>query len=275
MGDERTWDYLDANRERWNELTPIHARSAYYGVDAFKAGASTLRSIERAEVGDVAGKSLLHLQCHFGLDTLSWARLGATVTGVDFSEEAIALARALSAETGVPATFVRSDIYALPEALTGAFDTVFTSYGVLCWLPDLPAWARVIAHFLKPGGVFYIVDGHPFADVFYNEADATELRVAYSYFHAPEPMKWEAAGSYADHDAVVTRPSYEWTHSLGDIVDALTGAGLRIVFLHEFPVCSWARFPFMEEGADGWWRLPAGLPALPLTFSLRAERPAP
>lgn len=272
MEDERVQGYLDANRERWNELTPIHARSAYYGVDAFKAGASTLRSIERDELGDVTGKSLLHLQCHFGLDTLSWARRGATVTGVDFAEDAIALARALAAETGIPATFVRSDIYALPETLTGAFDIVFTSYGVLCWLPDLPAWARVIAHYLKPGGVFFIVDGHPFADVFYNEADAADLRVAYPYFHAPEPAKWEAAGSYADHTAIVTRPSYEWTHSLNDIVDALTAAGLRIVSLHEFPVCTWARFPFMEEGADGWWRLPAGLPALPLTFSLKAAR---
>ena len=224
-------------------------------------------------MGDVAGKSLLHLQCHFGMDTLSWARLGAHVTGVDFSAEAIALARSLSRELALEARFICSDIYALPDVLEEQFDIVFTSYGVLCWLPDLERWAQVIAHFLKPGGVFYIVEIHPFCDVFYDEAEAGELRVAYSYFHDPQPMRWESAGSYADRGAHVQHNiSYEWMHSLSDIVNALLATGLHIEYLHEFPYCVYARFPFLEEGADGWWRLPGGANLIPLTLSIKAHK---
>ena len=175
-------DYLKANRENWNERTPIHARSEFYDVEGFKAGRSTLTSIELEEVGEVAGRSLLHLQCHFGLDTMSWARLGAKVTGVDFSDQAIALARSLSKETGIEADFVLSDIYELPDVLDEQYDIVFTSFGVLNWLPDLKKWAQVIARFLKPGGTFYIVEFHPFADVFDEESDAVELRLHYPYF---------------------------------------------------------------------------------------------
>src|SRR5512136_2825848 len=139
----------------------IHVRSPFYDVAGFKAGKNSLKSVELAEVGDVGGKRLLHLQCHFGMDTLSWARLGARVTGVDYAPQAIDLARELAREAGLEADFICASIYDLPERLTGTFDIVFTSYGVLCWLPDLPAWGRVIAHFLRPGGIFYIADGHP------------------------------------------------------------------------------------------------------------------
>ena len=179
------------------KLTPIHARSAFYDVEAFKAGQSRLLSIEREEVGDVRGKSLLHLQCHFGLDTLSWARLGAQATGVDFSAPAIRLARALNDELGLGATFVHSNVYDLPDALTGQFDIVYTSYGVLVWLPDLIRWAAVVAHFLEPGGTFYIVEGHPFMYVFDMEraAEPQGLRVDQSYFGGAEPRRWEAEGA--------------------------------------------------------------------------------
>src|SRR5512147_3253183 len=140
-------DYLNSNQQLWNEWTGLHEQSPFYNVVGFKAGASTLRPIERQELTDVAGKTLLHLQCHFGLDTLSWARAGALATGVDLSDESIALARALSSELGIPATFVCSDILELPQALAGQFDIVFTSYGVLNWLHDLKSWAAVVAHF--------------------------------------------------------------------------------------------------------------------------------
>lgn len=271
--------HLDTNQAWWDERVSLHAGSAFYDVQAFKDGELTLMDLERRELGDVAGKSLLHLQCHFGLDTLSWARLGAEVTGVDFSAEGIALARSLSAELSIPATFVRSDIYDLPRVLSGPFDIVFTSYGVLCWLPDLVGWAEVIAHFLAPGGTFYIAETHPFALVFYDEEDAGDLQVHYPYFHGPGPMRFEVAGSYAEPEAEATnRVTYEWTHTLGGIVNALISTGLEIQFLHEFPHACYEMLPFMEQDADGWWRLtpPDGSTwaqdAIPLTFSLRARK---
>ena len=158
-GGDRQRQYMESNRRSWNERTPVHARSDFYGIERFKAGATSLLSVELEEMGDVQGKSLLHLQCHFGMDTLSWARLGANVTGADFSDEAIDLARSLSGELGIEAEFVLSNVYSLPDVLEAQYDIVFTSYGVLVWLPDLKPWAEVVAHFLRPGGFFYIVDG--------------------------------------------------------------------------------------------------------------------
>lgn len=271
LGDIKSMDgYLKANRELWNELTPIHARSHFYDVEGFKSGRCTLSPIEVEEVGDVSSKSLLHLQCHFGMDTLSWAKLGAKAVGVDFSDEAIALARSLSEETGIIANFICSDIYELSNVLDEKFDIVFTSAGVLCWLPDLKRWAEIISHFLKPEGIFYIFDGHPFSRIFSDSDRVTELKIAESYFSGPEPRHWESAGDYADPHAEVTHGSYEWTHSLGSIINALVGAGLRIEFLHEFPVLFFRAYPFMEQDRDKWWRLKGD--KVPLTFSLRASR---
>lgn len=262
--------YLKNNRELWNEFTPIHERSDFYDVEGFKKGRCTLKSIELEEVGDVAGKSLLHLQCHFGLDTLSWARLRAKVTGVDFSDKAIALARSLSKELGIKADFICCDIYDLPKNLDGEFDIVFTSTGVLCWLPDLNKWAEVISHFLKPGGSFYIFEEHRFTTVFDNSAGVTELKVTQSYFHTAEPVAWEVTGSYAGGKTDSPHTSYEWTHSMGDVINALISSGLRIEFVHEFPLCSWRRFPFMEQDEAGWWRIKGD--KIPLTFSLKATK---
>jgi SAM-dependent methyltransferase len=264
--------FTQANQDLWNELVPIHAASELYNLKGFKAGESTLSPIDLEEVGDVAGKSLLHLQCHFGLDTLSWARLGARVTGVDFSEKAITLARSLSRELGIEAQFICADVYDLPRVLEEQFDIVYTSGGVLCWLKDLGAWAGIIARHLKPGGIFYLRDSHPFLNVFDNERETTELTVRYSYFHKTAPMRWRPNGSYADPSAKVQNPSFEWTHSLGDIVNSLTAAGLRIEFLHEFPFLFYEHFSFMEKGADGAWRLKGKENTIPLMFSLRAMK---
>jgi SAM-dependent methyltransferase len=264
-------EYLRNNRELWNEITPIHAQSKFYDVEGFKKGSSSMRyPVEIEEMGDVSGKSLLHLQCHFGMGSLSWARLGAKVTGVDFSDKSIDLARSLSDELGIEADFVCCNIYDLPAKLSERFDIVYTSGGVLCWLPDLKKWAEIISHFLKPGGFFYILEGHPFSCVFDDSPDATELKVKYPYFHGPEPDKWEPEGDYAEPDVVVTHGSYEWTHSIGDIINSVIGAGLRIEFLHEFTLCSWRRFPFMEQDEAGWWRIKGD--KLPLTFSLKATK---
>jgi SAM-dependent methyltransferase len=267
-------EQTQANRRHWDEIVPIHLSSEFYDVAGFKAGRTSLKSVELEELGDVRGKSLLHLQCHFGMDTLSWAREGATVTGVDFSEQAVETARALSSETGIGARFLVSDIYALPENLQGQFDIVFTSYGVKAWLPDIKRWAQVAAHFVRPGGTFYIVEFHPFAGVFDDAPDVTDLRVHYPYFHSGEPLRFDGGDTYAAASAAVQHPTtYEWPHTLGDIVTALIDAGLRIEFLHEFPFMTYQHQPFTEVVADGKVRLKYHDGCVPLLFSIMATKP--
>ncbi len=194
-------EWLALNRALWDERVPIHVASDFYDVDAFLAGASTLRSFELEEVGDVSGLTLLHAQCHFGLDTLSWARRGARVTGLDFSEPAIAAARKLAADAGIEAEFVASDVYEAAAALGGRqFDVVYTGLGALNWLPDVERWARVMASLVAPGGRFYLAEFHPFSAVFAEDA----LTVKYPYFHT-EPFMWDEPGTYADAEAVRSR----------------------------------------------------------------------
>ena len=265
--------YLPANRALWDERVPLHRDSPFYDLAGFKAGRCSLKSIELAELGPVAGKSLLHLQCHFGMDTLSWARRGAHVTGADFSDQAIALAQSLSAELAIPARFVCANLYDLPTVLTEQFDIVFTSAGVLGWLPDIRRWGEVVAHFLRPGGTFYIREQHPFANAFGDTAAAAPTPQLASPYFDPEPTRWEASGSYAAPQAVtVHNVHYEWQHTLGDIVSALTTQGLRLEYFHEFPFAGWGCLPGMEQGADGWWRLPGQETLLPLMFSLKATK---
>jgi SAM-dependent methyltransferase len=263
--------YLENNKDIWNEITPIHARSAFYDVAGFKAGKSMMMMpFEFEEVGDVNGKSLLHLQCHFGMDTLVWGRRGAKATGVDFSEVAIKHAKELSKETGIKAEFICSDIYELPKVLKKKYDIVYTSGGVLCWLPDLNKWAEVIAHFLKPGGFFYIMEGHPFMNVFDNSKTATHLDVTQPYFHDPEPIKWSWEEDYADPSFIGKHSSYEWSHSLGEVVNVLIEAGLKIEFLHEHTAIFFKQFPFMQKGKDNFWHLEGD--KLPLVFSIKASK---
>jgi SAM-dependent methyltransferase len=241
-------------------------------VEGFKAGRERLHSIELGEVGDVRGKSMLHLQCHFGLDTLAWARHGAIVTGVDFSPESIALARSLSQELNIPAGFVCSDVLALPDNLQGQFDIVFSSYGILHWLSDLHRWSRVIAHFLKPGGFFYIVEDHPFMRTFSSDPESG-IKLDNPYFFSKDPHRAEIQGSYATGFVGETRTYYLWDHSLGEVIDSLIDAGLGLQFLHEFPFHLRAKFPSMLRGEDGYWRLPAHQSMIPLLFSLKAGKP--
>lgn len=265
---------MEINRVRWDELVPIHARSSMYGVERLRAGQTTLNFIELEELGDdVSGKSLLHLQCHFGLDTLSWAREGAIVTGVDYSQPAIDLARSLAEENGIEARFIQSNIYDLPDVLDESFDIVFTSYGVLCWLPDIRRWAEIIARYLKPGGTFYIVEGHPFNWVFETNESHTGLDIVYPYFTNNEPLVFDAPGTYADeHAQVQNTVTHQWHHPIGEIVTALIDAGLQMEFLHEHDVIPWKPWPFVEEAGGGNYKLPEDFPALPLTFSIKATR---
>jgi ubiquinone/menaquinone biosynthesis C-methylase UbiE len=262
-------EYTDVNRHNWNVWTGFHTASEFYDVAGFKAGKLSLNPLEREELGDVNGKTLLHLQCHFGLDTLSWARLGARVTGVDFAEDAISAAQTLARETVLDARFICSNIYRLPEALDEQFDIVFTSYGVLFWLQDLQRWAEIVARSLKPGGTFYIVEMHPFANVFNN--DITELQAKYSYTHQQTPHVEEFTGTYAgasDYRAT----EYTWSFGLGETLTALLQAGLRLEWVHEFPFAYYQQHPALTQHDDGTrrWADPAN--TIPLLFSVRAAK---
>jgi SAM-dependent methyltransferase len=267
-------DYLEVNRALWDEWTAIHESSAFYDVEGFKRGGVRLRDFELEEVGDVQGKSLLHIQCHFGIDTLSWARLGATVTGVDFSEPAIVLARRLADEVGLEARFLRSNVYHVDEVLDEEeFDVVYTSRGVLGWLPDVPRWAEVVARYVRPGGFFYIHEMHPFLYVFDDSEEATDLRVRFPYFPREEPLVFPVKGSYAEPEARVGTPHfYDWPHSMGEIVTALIENGLRVEFLHEFPFLDWS-LPFLEKRGRYWWLPEEREGEIPLMFSLKASKP--
>jgi SAM-dependent methyltransferase len=264
-------EYLRANQKLWNEWTEEHEKSSFYDLEGFKAGQERLKSIELEEVGNVRGKRLLHLQCHFGLDTLAWARHGALVTGADLSDESIALAQSLSRELNLPAKFVCSDILTLPDVLDDQFDIVFTSYGVLHWLRDLGRWAQVIAHFLTPGGFFYIVEDHPFMRVFSSDPEQG-IKVDNPYFFSEEPYQAETQGSYATNFQGEKRAYYMWDHSLGEVIDSLIEAGLRIEYLHEFPFALRAKFPTMVKGEDGYWRFTREHNMIPLLFSLKASK---
>ncbi|GAB4323909.1 MAG: class I SAM-dependent methyltransferase [Dehalococcoidia bacterium] len=268
-------DYLEINLRMWDERVPIHVRSPFYDNDSFKAGRNALPPIEVEEMGDVRGRTLLHLQCHFGQDTLSWARLGARVTGLDFSPTAIDEARKLAADIGVDdAEFVCADVYSAREALHGRrFDIVYTGAGAIIWLPDINRWAEVVADSLVTGGVFYMREFHPLVTVFDDEVTEPVLRQRYWYFHS-EPYAWDEPGTYADPGAPTRHNlSYEWLHTIGDIVSALAGAGLRIEFLHEFDYTTFKHLPFLVQAGRDHWRLPGQLDgAIPLMYTIRATK---
>jgi SAM-dependent methyltransferase len=265
-------EYLKANQKLWNEWTEEHEKSPFYDIEGFKTGKERLKSIELGEMGDVRGRSMLHLQCHFGLDTLAWARHGANVTGVDLSNDSITLARSLSQELNIPANFVCSDILTLPDNLQGQFDIVFTSYGILHWLRDLRRWAQVIHHFLKPGGFFYIVEDHPFMRIFSSDPERGVIPDN-PYFFTKEPYKAETAGTYANNFVGKKRTYYMWDHSIGEVLNSLIDAGLRIEYLHEFDFTLRQKFTNMVEGDDGYWRFPPEFNMIPLLFSLKAIKP--
>jgi SAM-dependent methyltransferase len=248
-------DWRAVNRANWDDRVPIHVAGPFYDLPGFVAGQDTLRDFELAEVGDVNGKTLLHLQCHIGLDTLSWARRGAAVTGLDFSAPAINAAGDLATKIGATtARFVTADVYEAVNALPAqTFDIVYTGFGALCWLPDITRWAQTAAALVAPGGFLYLAEYHPFADVLAEDGHT----VAHDYFQR-DPVVVDAPGTYADPSALTTATvTVEWLHGIGDVVSALATAGLRLEFLHEHN--------------HGHFRLPAGL-RVPQVYSLRASK---
>jgi SAM-dependent methyltransferase len=278
---------LRDNRAWWDGVVPIHEASRGYDRAGFLRGEKPLCPVETAELGPhVAGRSLLHLQCHFGMDTLNWARRGAAVTGLDFSAPAIDAARRLSAESGVPGRFVCANVYDAPAALGERFDVVYTGIGALCWLPDIRDWAEVVAACLRPGGCFYLYDAHPVLLTLDAERSDRSLVVRERYFEAPEPTIFEGDSTYVDGPKFPKRSTCEWNHGVGEIVTALLDAGLTIEFLREHRDVPWQALPWMEPvgpgttGADGryqsnrMWRLPEPQrDRLPLMLSIRAHRP--
>jgi SAM-dependent methyltransferase len=279
--------YYDANRNWWDGVVPIHEVSRGYDRDGFLRGEKPLCPVELAELGPlVPGKTLLHLQCHFGMDTLNWARLGAVVTGLDFSLPALEAARQLSAVSGIPGRFVHANLYDAREVLGETFDIVYTGIGALNWLPDIAAWAQVAAGCVKPGGVLYVYEGHPVLWTLDTERADELLVVKESYFELAAPVAGESATTYVDGPALTCRKSYEWNHGLGAIVTGLVAAGLHIEFVHEHREVPWRALPWMEpsgagsSGADGryqsnrMWRLPETQRHLiPLMYSLLATKP--
>ena len=264
-------EYRNINRLNWNDRTAIHAKSKFYDVDSFLSEGTPRFGLDQEELGDVAGCTMLHLQCHFGLDSLNWARLGALVTGVDFSEHAIALARKLNDQLGLNARFLCSDIYHAKEVLQGeTFDIVYTSYGVLCWLPDLTEWAELIRSSLKPGGTFYMAEFHPVAYIY--EAVDGHLKMCNPYFDH-RARRYVSASTYTGDEEPLEHPvTYQWQHTLSEIVSSLAGAGLKLEFLHEFPFTMYNMFPgLMIQDEQGRWRMKEN-GHLPLLFSVKARK---
>ncbi|MBK8496508.1 MAG: class I SAM-dependent methyltransferase [Chitinophagaceae bacterium] len=268
--------YFEANKQSWNKRTAVHKDSAFYDLASFKKGKSSLNKIELEELGSVKGKSLLHLQCHFGMDTMSWQREGAHCVGVDLSDEAIKLAKEINEELKLKTEFICANIYDLKSALKvsptggdleGAFDIVFTSYGTIGWLPDLDKWAGIVAHFLKPGGIFYIADFHP---VLWMMDDSFE-KIKYHYFNT-DVITEEISGTYSDRDAPIKSIEHGWNHPFSEIFNALVKHGLQILQFNEFPYSPYNCFKNLEPGTDGMWRIRGMDEKMPVMYSIKAVK---
>ena len=268
------------NHARWQEVVAIHAASPFYRVQEFLAGEDILLPIEAAEIGDLTGKSLVHLQCHFGLDTLCLARRGAKVTGLDFSQNAIAAARDLAAQASIEATFVEGNLYDAPRLIAERFDRAYVSWGAINWLPDIKGWANVVAEMLKPGGELYLLEGHPFALTLdqpgrEESVDVTQqpLHPTFNYFNGASPFVFEADTTYTGEDKKLTNTrTHEFSHGIGEIITSLLDSGLTLTHFKEHDSLAWALWGVMKEGPDRMYRLPVGHSNLPLSFSLKAKK---
>lgn len=256
-----------ANRALWNARVAHHVASKFYDVEAFVAGAEVLGRIELDLLGDLHGQELLHLQCHFGQDTLGLARHGARVTGLDFSGSALEEAARLAQRCGLEATWVLSDVTEERPELVDRFDLVFSSYGTIGWLPGLKPWARNVARYLKTGGRFVFVEFHPAVWMFDNDF----RNIAYSYFNRAVIAE-TGPGTYADPSAPIALPSYSWNHDLGEVVGALLNEGLRLTHFCEHDGSPYDVFPRMERGSDGLYRIADLAGKLPMVYALNATK---
>lgn len=258
-------NYLEHNRDLWNKKVDSHVDSAFYDQSSFLSGKTTLNPIELDLLGDVNGKSILHLQCHFGQDSMSLSRMGAEVTGVDLSNQAIDKAKEIAENLSLTTEFICSDVYELPQHHNKKYDVVFTTYGTIGWLPDMDRWAQVIAHFLKPGGQLVFVEFHPIVWMF----DESFKFIKYHYFNV-EPIVEIETGTYADPSADIKQKSVSWNHSLSEVTNALIKAGLKIDHFGEYDYSPYPCFSFVEEVEKGKFK-PKGLDLqVPMVYSLVA-----
>lgn len=256
-------DYLNINRQLWNDKVAVHASSDFYDVSGFLKGATSLNEIETPLLGDISKKRVLHLQCHFGLDSLSMARMGADVTGVDLSDKAIDKARQLAEDTGIDAKFIQSDVYDLQEKHKEKYDLVFSSYGTIGWLPDLKKWAQVVNHFLKPGGRLLLVEFHPVVWMFDDEFK----KVAYSYFNC-EAIVETTEGTYADRESEISNQSVSWNHPLGDVISSLLGQDLQVTHFSEYDYSPYNCFMNTVEIAPSRFQIKGMEGKLPMVYAL-------
>lgn len=259
-------DYIAINRESWNNKTATHLQSDFYDLKGFLAGKTSLKSIELELLGDVRGKSILHLQCHFGQDSLSLGRMGAQVTGVDLSDRAIEQARLLAEKTQIEANFICCDLYDLPRHLDEKFDVVFTSYGTIGWLPNLDRWARLIASYLKPNGQFIFAEFHPVVWMF----DDQFRQIAYNYFNSGAIVETET-GTYADREAPISQEFVCWNHSLGEVITSLIENKLVLNTFNEFDYSPYNCFNNTLEAEPGRFRIQHLGNKLPMVYALKAS----
>lgn len=260
-------EYFDANKQLWNQRTVVHKDSSFYNLVGFKNGETVLTPIELNELKNVSGKTMLHLQCHFGMDSLDWARRGAMVTGVDLSDQAIEEAKKLNNELDLSAKFICSNVYDLKQHLNQQFDIVFTSYGTIGWLPDLDKWADIIVHYLKPGGLFYIAEFHPVLWMF--DDDFTHIKYHYDN---RELIVTENEGTYTDRNAAITGKEYSWNHSISEVVNALINAGLKIESFNEYMYSPYPCFRNTIKTEKGKWHIKGMEEKLPMVYSIRAVK---
>lgn len=258
-------NYIEINRQSWNNRTEAHIHSEFYDLEGFLNGRSSLKEIELKLLGDLRGKTVLHLQCHFGQDTLSMGRMGAVVTGVDLSDKAIAQAKQLAVKTGIDASFICCDIYDLPNHLHEKFDIVFTSYGTIGWLPDLEKWAQLIHTFLKPNGQFVFAEFHPVVWMF----DDHFKTITYNYAKA-DPIITMEQGTYANRDAPITIQDIGWNHSIGEVLTSLLHNGLELTSFEEFDYSPYNCFKETVEAEPGKFRIAHLGNNIPMVYALTA-----
>ncbi|MCL6301552.1 class I SAM-dependent methyltransferase [Streptomyces kronopolitis] len=272
-----TEQMLLANQANWDARTPVHVASDFYGLDGSRTAEDWFAPFEWTDLGDLAGREVLHLQCHLGTETAAFAERGAVHTvGLDFSAAAVAEARRLAGEAGRSVEFVRSDVHRAVEALGGRrFDVVYTGKGALCYLPDLTAWAEVVSALLRPGGMLYLVEFHPLLDALgpTPSPERQQLRLYHDYLAGRGPLRSDTPCTYTDGPPVRgATTSYEWRHGLGEVVSAVIGAGLTLQLVRETELLPWKRFDAMVPAENGWWRLPPSEPIIPLLYALRAVK---
>ena len=267
-----------ANQANWDERTPIHVASSFYGVDGSREPESWFAGYEWGDLGELRGVDLVHLQCHLGVETVALARRGARAVGVDISGESVVHARRVAAGFGVGVEYVQGNVYDAPRVLDGrSFDVIYTGKGALCYLPDLAAWGDVVSRLLRPGGFLYLVEFHPLLyslGVVPPGDGSEELVLRHDYLSGRGVEKRDATYTYTDGPALThARVAYEWRHEIGDVVSSLVGAGLRVEVLRESATLPWPRWSGMTREADGWFRLPDSMPRIPLLYALKARKP--